>query len=91
MYVHYIIFHPFLQEKCFTNVKIKGMLYLIIFNQEEKNMKKILAVILSLIVIFSATAMVGYAADNDTVDYFAVSSVAKEDKTPTVEWFKGTD
>ena len=54
-------------------------------------MKKILAVILSLIVIFSATAMMGYAADNDTVDYFAVSSVAKEDKTPTVEWFKGAD
>ena len=54
-------------------------------------MKKILAVILSLIVMFSATYMIGYAADDETIDSFALSSMVKEDKTPTVEWFLAED
>ncbi len=54
-------------------------------------MKKILAVILSLIVMFSATSMIGYAVDGETIDTFALSSVIKEDKTPTVEWFLAED
>ena len=54
-------------------------------------MKKILAIFLSLIVIFSATAMIGYAADDDTIDSFSVCSATKEGATPTVEWFKAED
>ncbi len=54
-------------------------------------MKKLLAILLAVIVIFTATSMIGYAADNDTIEYFAVESVMGEDITPTVEWFKAAD
>ncbi len=54
-------------------------------------MKKILAIILSLIVVFSATAMIGYAADDDTIDSFVVSSITTEGEAPSVEWFLAED
>ena len=54
-------------------------------------MKKFLAILLSVIVLFTATSMIGYAADNDTVDYFAIQSIMDEDVVPTVEWFKASD
>lgn len=54
-------------------------------------MRKFLAVLLSAIVIFSATSMIGYAADEETVDTFAISSVIGEEATPTVEWFLADD
>lgn len=55
-------------------------------------MKKILAIVISLVVIFSATSMIGYAATEDTIDSFSVSAVSlTNDKVPTVEWFLAED
>ena len=54
-------------------------------------MKKILAVLLAVVVVFSATAMLGYAADYDTIDSFTVTSTAKEKNAPAVEWFLAED
>lgn len=54
-------------------------------------MKKLLAILLAVIVMFIATSMIGYAANEDTIDYFAIESINGEDITPTVEWFEATD
>ncbi len=55
-------------------------------------MKKFISFILTVAVIFSATSMLGFAADTETIDSFAVSSVlGTEDATPTVEWFLAED
>ena len=54
-------------------------------------MKKIMAILLAIIVLFSATGMIGYAADEDTVDYFAIEAINGEDAVPAVEWFEATD
>lgn len=54
-------------------------------------MKKFIAFALSVIMIFCATAMLGYATDVDTIQSFAVSAVAQEASSPTVEWFLAED
>lgn len=55
-------------------------------------MKKILAFILALVMILPATAMIGYAASEDTIDSFSVSAVSlTKDTVPTVEWFLAED
>lgn len=55
-------------------------------------MKKILAIIISLVVIFSATSMIGFATTEDTIDSFSVSALTFTDETvPTVEWFLAED
>lgn len=55
-------------------------------------MKKILAIIISLVVIFSATSMIGFATTEDTIDIFSVSALTFTDETvPTVEWFLAED
>lgn len=54
-------------------------------------MKKIISILLALTVIFSATAMLGYAADVNEIENFSISSVVYDEKTPTVEWFLAED
>lgn len=55
-------------------------------------MKKLLSLILAFILIFSALSLIGYATTDDTIDYFALSSVIDTDENPiTVEWFKGEE
>ncbi len=55
-------------------------------------MKKILAVILALVLIFPATAMIAYAAGGETVATFSISAVSLTDgNTPTTEWFLAED
>ncbi len=55
-------------------------------------MKKILSFILAVVIIFSATSMLGYAADTDTIDSFSVSSILGTDGgAPTIEWFLAED
>ncbi len=55
-------------------------------------MKKIIAIILAVITIFSATSMFGFAANVETINNFAISSVATGNiGSPTVEWFQGND
>ena len=55
-------------------------------------MKKILAILIALTVIFSATSMIGFAATEDTIDSFSVSAISlSSEETPTVEWFLADD
>ncbi len=55
-------------------------------------MKKVLAFILALVLIFPATAMIGYAANGETIDVFSVSAISlTKDEVPTVEWFLAED
>lgn len=54
-------------------------------------MKKILSVLLAIVVMFSVTHMIGYAADNDTIDSFEVSTAVDDEYVPTVEWFLAED
>ncbi len=54
-------------------------------------MKRIISILLVLTVIFSATAMLGYAADVNVIEKFSISSVVYDEKTPTVEWFLAED
>ncbi len=55
-------------------------------------MKKVLAIVLALVTLLSATAMITYAADAETIDNFSISAVSvSKEKTPTVEWFLAED
>ena len=55
-------------------------------------MKKILAILIALVVVFSATSMIGYATTEDTIDSFSVSAIpVASETTPTVEWFLADD
>ena len=55
-------------------------------------MKKFIAIMLSMLIVFSATAMMGFAADVDTITSFAISSLVEvNDSAPTVEWFLAED
>ncbi len=55
-------------------------------------MKKVLAFVLALVVVFSATSMIGYASTIETVNSFSVSTVLNAgDNAPTVEWYRADD
>ena len=55
-------------------------------------MKKILAFILALVVVFASTSMIAFAATEDTIDSFSVSAISITDENvPTVEWFLADD
>ena len=54
-------------------------------------MKKVIAIILSLIMLLPVVAVIGYAADGETIDSFSISAVSIKEKKPTVEWFLADD
>ena len=54
-------------------------------------MKKIIAIILSLVMLLPVVAVMGFAADGETIDSFSISAISLKAEKPTVEWFLADD